>query len=132
MADRALLFGVMVDLAPMAGQAERARGLQRRNRALSMALIARPVRVGRGCMGLNDGFSPVTRRAVDPRGVVVLVAGGALRHRQLGLEAHARGVALHAAEVRVLVVLKPNCSGARRLSRNGHRDGHMGRLGQFG
>ena len=80
-ADGALLFGVMVGRAPMAGKAEGARRLQRRDGALRVALVAGLVRIDRGRVRLDDFRGSVTGGAVSPCGVVVLVAGRACSSR---------------------------------------------------
>ena len=123
---------VVVGLAAMAGETERAGRLQRGDGALCMALVAGLVRIDRRRVRLDDFRRPVTGCAVPSCGMVVLVTRGAFRHRWFGLEAHSDRVALYACQVRMLLMLEGDFARARKLPRHRYRHGHQVRMRQLG
>lgn len=106
MADGALLLGMMVGLAAVAGEAEGSGRLQPLHRALRVALIAGLVRVDRRCVGLEDLCGAVTGGALTPGGVMVLMTSDARRRGRFRHQGHPRGVALDARELAVVFVLE--------------------------
>ena len=107
MADGALRLDVVIGLPAVTGETEGSRRLEPAHRALRVAPIAGLMGVDRWRVGLDDLRGAVAGGAVPPGGVVVLVTGGAGRHRRVRLEGHPRRVALHARQVAVFRVLEP-------------------------
>ena len=101
MADAAFLLLVVIGLARMTGEAERSSRLQDSHRGGGVAFVAGAMRVDRRSVRLDDAFGAVARGAVQPRGVVVVVARGTGRHRRLRLEGHGGDVTRDAGHVRM-------------------------------
>src|SRR5262245_33688099 len=110
MAETALLLLIVIGLARVACQTARPGGLQGGHRRGGMAFVAGSMCINRRRVCPDDALGSVARGAVQPRGMVVVVASGAGRDRLCGLESDRRAVTLGAGHVgmpRVLELDRP-------------------------